>query len=219
MITHELPTQPYGDALMVSLDPAQASRDQLFRLLSGIVVPRPIAWTSTISPEGVLNLAPFSYYMVVSTVPPMLSLTIEATSTGRSKDTLSNIEATGEYVINSVSSRLAEKMYNTSLEHAPEIDEFAHCAVTPAPSIHVSPPRVAESKVSMECVLQSLVRPGSDMLVIGEVKAIHVSNDVLSPDESIDIERLKPLGRVDSRFIDVPAPFGLPRPPRDEGRT
>lgn len=192
------------------LEPVGLTPEQLFQLLTGSVVPRPIAWTSTVSAEGVLNLAPFSLFTVVSTVPPMLSLTIEAAGGGGPKDTLRNIEETGEFVVNSVSADVADQMYESSLEHAPQVSEFREAGVTPAPSTTVRPPRVAESKISIECALHQVLRPGSDALVIGTVVAFHVAHGLLSGAGHIDLHRLRPLGRVAARFTDVRHPFLLP---------
>lgn len=192
------------------LDPAALPPEQLFRLLTGSVVPRPIAWTSTVSTEGVLNLAPFSFFTVVSTVPPMLALTVEAAAGGGPKDTLRNIEQTREFVVNSVSAEVADQMYESSLDHAPQVSEFREAGVTPVPSTTVRPPRVAESKISMECALHGVLRPGSDALVIGTVVAFHVADGLLSASGHVDLHRLRPLGRVASRFTDVRHPFLLP---------
>jgi flavin reductase (DIM6/NTAB) family NADH-FMN oxidoreductase RutF len=192
------------------LDPAGLAPEQLFQLLTGSVVPRPIAWTSTLSAGGVPNLAPFSFFTVVSTVPPMLSLTVEAATGGGPKDTLRNIEETGEFVVNSVSADVGDQMYESSLDHAPQVSEFREAGVTPTPSTTVRPPRVAESKISMECVLHQVLRPGSDALVIGTVVAFHVAEGLLSAAGHIDLHRLRPLGRVAARFTDVRDPFLLP---------
>ncbi|WP_084959549.1 flavin reductase family protein [Thermoactinospora rubra] len=189
------------------IDPAGLPRERIFDLLIGSVVPRPIAWTSTVGPDGIRNLAPFSFFTVVSTVPPMVCLVIEARAGGAVKDTLRNIEATGEFVINTVSTWHAGPMYASGRAYAPEVDEFAACGVTPAPSSRVRPPRVAEAKISMECVLRMALRPGGDTMVIGEVVAFHVDPGVVDPDGRIDIGRLSPLGRVDSRFVHLGAPF------------
>ncbi|MFD1932281.1 flavin reductase family protein [Nonomuraea mangrovi] len=203
-----------------TIDPGDVPQERIFELLIAAVVPRPIAWTSTVGLDGVRNLAPFSFYTVVSSRPPMLCLSIEAAGDGTAKDTLRNIETTGEFVVNTVSADAADLMYGTSLEHAADVDEFEACGVTPAPSARVRPPSVGESKISMECVLHTTLRPGSDTLVIGEVVAFHLAPGVLSCDGRVDIDGLHPLGRVDSRFIQVGNPFRLPtgRRPQDAAK-
>ncbi|HET9381793.1 MAG TPA: flavin reductase family protein [Streptomyces sp.] len=199
------------------LDPASLPREDIFDLLSASVVPRPIAWTSTVGDDGVLNLAPFSFFTVVSAEPPMLSLTLEAAPDGRPKDTLRNIRSTGQLVVNLVSDDLAEQMSRTSPDYAAEVDEFQVGGVTPAPSVTVRPPRVAEARISMECVLHTVLTPGSDALVISEVVAFHVARELLPPGGGhIDLGRLRPLGRIGARFTRVGGVFALPAPPRPD---
>lgn len=199
------------------VDPAVLSRDDVFDLLSAAVVPRPIAWTSTVGEDGVLNLAPFSFFTVVSAEPPMLSLTLEAAPDGRPKDTLRNVRATGQLVVNLVSDDLAEQMSRTSPDYTAEVDEFQVGGVTPAPSARVRPPRVAEARISMECVLHTVLTPGSDALVIAEVVAFHVARELLDPDSGrVDLGGLHPLGRIGARFARVGDVFALPAPPRPD---
>ncbi|WP_367129174.1 flavin reductase family protein [Saccharothrix sp. HUAS TT1] len=198
------------NAEAVAFDPATMPAAEVFGLLTATVTPRPIAWTSTVGRDGVLNLAPFSFYTVVSNTPPMLSLTIEDGPNGRVKDTLVNIRDSGEFVVNSVSVDVADRMHRTSLEHAADTDEFEIAGLTPVPSTRVRPPRVAESAIGMECRLRQLLRPGSDTVVIGEVVAVHVAPDLLRAPGRIDLGGLRPLGRVASRFTDVRATFALP---------
>ncbi|MFD7551991.1 flavin reductase family protein [Streptomyces sp. NPDC059578] len=192
-----------------TVDPAELDRQGVFRLLTAIVVPRPIAWTSTVSDGGTRNLAPFSFFTVVSTEPPMLALTIEAAPGGGVKDTLRNLRTTGEFVVNTVSVDQARQLDLTGVDHAQEVDEFALAGVTPLASTRVRPPRVAEAGISVECVLHSLLTPGSDTLVIGEVVAFHIADELLTATGRIDVARLRPLGRVASRFVDPAHPSGI----------
>ncbi|MEU5365110.1 flavin reductase family protein [Streptomyces sp. NPDC005925] len=201
----------------VVVDPAGLPRDEVFDLLSAGVVPRPIAWTSTVGSDGVLNLAPFSFFTVVSAEPPMLSLTIEAAPDGEPKDTLRNIRATGQLVVNLVSDDLADRMSRTSPDYAADVDEFQVAGVTPAASVKVRPPRVAEAGISMECALHTVLTPGSDALVIAEVVAFHVARELFTPGSGhIDLGRLRPLGRIGSRFTRVTDVFPLPARPRPD---
>jgi len=181
------------------------------RLLLGGVVPRPIAWTSTLGPEGVPNLAPFSYFTVASTDPPMLSLTIEPHDSGTTKDTAANIARTGEFVVSIVPEELGEAMWATSADVPPEEDEFAVAATPPAPARHVSPSRVAESPLAMECVLERSLPMGNALLVIGRVVCFHVRPDVLDGRGRIVPERLRALGRAGGRYLGTTETYSLPR--------
>ncbi|MEU5282310.1 flavin reductase family protein [Streptomyces asoensis] len=195
---------------MVTLPSASMDSVGHFKLLTASVVPRPIAWTSTLSRAGVRNLAPFSFYTVVSTTPPMLALTLELDSTGRPKDTQRNIEDTGEFVVNVVSADQAEQMNRTSVESPADVDEFQLTGVDSAPSLHVRAPRVAGARISMECVLHSVIRPGSDSVLIGRIEVFHVAENLLLPNGHIDVDQMEVIGRVDSRFIRVSSAFRLP---------
>ncbi len=195
------------------IDPSTLSRRAIYKLLIGTVVPRPIAWVSTVSEAGGNNLAPFSFFTVVSTQPPMMSITLERRlGTGGWKDTLKNIEATGVFVINVVSVPLAEAMEESSCEHPPDVNEFVSAGVTAAPSCVVAAPRVGEALINMECVLETVITPGSDHVVIGRMVRYHVYDDLLH-DGRIDIERLQPLGRLAGRYTRITEIFDV-RPAR-----
>jgi len=185
---------------MRSVEAASLSAEEVFRLLTGAVVPRPIAWTSTISEAGVNNLTPFSFFTVVSSKPPMLLLSLEYKEDGSPKDSAENIEKTGEFVVNTVSSHMAQAVNTSSRPFPAETDEFAQAGVTPTPSQRVKPPRVKEALISMECVLHSTFHPGSDRLLVGEIVVFHVAEKVLMPDGKINIPSLDPLGRVANQF-------------------
>ena len=206
------PTAAAQRPATVTLEAASLSHEEHFQLLTGAVIPRPIAWTSTVSATGVVNLAPFSFYTVVSTKPPMLALTIEPASDGGMKDTVANIAHTKEFVVNSVSTDLGPAMAHTSGAFAADVDELAASGLHAVRSTWVKPPRVGESRVAMECRLHSLTRPGSDWLVIGEVLAFHLAPGLRDHRGHLDVERMEPLGRVAARFIDVPPPYPLTTP-------
>jgi flavin reductase (DIM6/NTAB) family NADH-FMN oxidoreductase RutF len=149
--------------------------------ISSIIAPRLIGWISTQDGRGHPNLAPYSFFTIVNYKPPQVIFS----SVGK-KDTVRNIEATGEFVYNLATKPLAEQVNHTSIEVPPEIDEFALAGLTPAPSVAVAPPRVMESPVSLECrvtQLQQLRSLKEDMLdtwlVIGEVVAVHISKTLL----------------------------------------
>jgi flavin reductase (DIM6/NTAB) family NADH-FMN oxidoreductase RutF len=169
-------------------------------LLLGCVVPRPIAWTSTVSRDGTRNLAPFSFFTVVSNTPPMVSLTVERRPDGSDKDTFRNITETGEFVINVVPESLAQPMVTSSGDYPGEIDEFVEAGVTAATSDVVTPPRVAEAPISLECVLESVLRPGSDALLIGRVMRFHLDDQLLGVGGRVHLDALRPLGRLGEMF-------------------
>lgn len=167
----------------------------------GSILPRPIAFVSTLSDDGVRNLAPFSFFTAVCPAPMTLCFSpMVRGSDGAKKDTLVNIEATGEFVINIVSERFAAQMNATSAEFPPEVDEFLVAGLTPAPCETVAAPRVAESLVSYECKLLQVVtvgngQPGSGSLVLGTVQRIHLAGEVVQ-EGRIRIDLLQPIGRM-----------------------
>ena len=193
------------------IDPADLDPQSLYKLLIGSVVPRPIAWTSSVSREGTRNLAPFSFFTVASRQPPMLCVSVgpRTTDDAPSKDTLSNIEETEEFVINIVSVHLSNKMHESSKNHPPEADEFEKAGLTPAPCEVVGAPRIEEAGVSMECTLDRVLPLGSDHLVIGRMVRFHV-RDELYQNGRIDIAALDPLGRLAGNYTKVETIFELP---------
>lgn len=185
-----------------------------YRLLLSTVAPRPIAWISTRAGDGSLNLAPFSFFQAVTGTPPLVVVSIGQRK-GAPKDTLRNIQETGEFVINLVADELAEKMNLTSGEYESQVNEFEVAGLTPAPSEVVKAPRVAESPINMEARLFQFVPiAGSDYsLVIGEIVCWHVADGYLAPDGLVDIARVRPIARLArdeyTRFGEV---FAMPRP-------
>lgn len=166
------------------------------------VVPRPIGWISTLSPEGVANLAPFSQFQNITYDPPIVMFSANQRTTGKRKDTVVNVEATGEFVWNMATYELRDAVNVSSREFPPEIDEFEAIGLAKLPSIVVAPPRVAASPVHFECRhLQTVRIPGNgDMgsadIVIGRVVRIHIRDDVITPNGRLDIEKIKPLARL-----------------------
>ncbi|SPE21668.1 conserved hypothetical protein [Candidatus Sulfotelmatomonas gaucii] len=185
---------------MLTLDPAQIAYSDIYKLMIGIIVPRPIAFVSTLDSSGIRNLAPFSYFTACSSNPPMVCFSTTVRSGPRPyKDTLENVRATGEFVLNTVTEEIAERMNITSADVPPEVDEFALSGLTPIASDLVKPPRVAESKAQMECRLHQIVatsdRPGGGFLIIGEVLRFHVLESLLDG-YKVDPEMLKAIGRM-----------------------
>jgi flavin reductase (DIM6/NTAB) family NADH-FMN oxidoreductase RutF len=180
------------------IDPQTAPQQSIYKLLIGCVVPRPIAWVSSLSEEGIPNLAPFSFFMAVCNDPPTLAFSAGRRA-GTKKDTVRNIEYTQDFVVNLVNDALAEQMNLTSGDYPPEVDELALTGLTAAPSIKVKAPRVAEAPINMECrAVQILsVGRGPQSLVLGEIVQFHIRDDLYNPNTGrIDMYTLHPVGRL-----------------------
>ena len=179
--------------------PSDMETPDVYKLLSGLVVPRPIGWASTLSPEGVHNLAPFSFFMAITSSPPHIAMSIGARD-GDSKDTLRNIRDSGEFVINTVSADLGLHMSGSAVELPPDVSEFEATGLTPVPSEVVKPMRVAEAPAHLECVSQQIMPVGGEPygahLVIAEVVQIHVRDDLLLERNRIDLQALDAVGRL-----------------------
>jgi len=187
----------------VEIDPQSFGQTAVYKLLIGCVVPRPIAWVSSIDADGVRNLAPFSYFMAITDDPPTIafssSLRGERGAERTKKDTLRNVEAMREFVVNVVDDALAEQMNLTSGDYPPEVDEFAVTGLTAAASAKVKPPRVADAPISMECRLVQIIPVGNAPanLVIGEIVHFHVRDGLYDASTGrIDLHRLHPVGRL-----------------------
>jgi flavin reductase (DIM6/NTAB) family NADH-FMN oxidoreductase RutF len=201
----------------VIINPAASAAMDIYKLMVGVIVPRPIAFVSSISPDGVLNLAPFSFFTAISANPPVVCFSpMVRGSDGSVKDTLRNIAATKEFVVNVVSEDFAQQMNVCSTEFSPDVDEFAASHLTPIPSDLVKPPRVAESHVNMECRLVQIVtiseKPLGGSLVIGEVVRFHV-DDAVVRDFKADPDLLRPIGRMGGpTYTRVTDRFDMERP-------
>ena len=182
------------------ITPSEHDYRNIYKLMIGAIVPRPIAFVSTISPNGIRNLAPFSFFTGISANPPVICFCpmIRGADGGR-KDTLRNIEAVKEFVVNIVSEEFAEQMSACSAEFPHDVDEFEVSGLTPVASDLVKPPRVKESHINMECRLVQIVdvsaRPLGGSLVIGEVLRFHV-DDALFDNYKIDPDILQAIGRM-----------------------
>lgn len=171
-----------------------------YRLLTSCIVPRPIAWVTTVNKKGILNAAPFSYFTGVSIEPPLVIFAAERRR-GEKKDTVLNIEQTNEFVVNIVTIHNVRNMNETSRDFAMDQDEFEEANLTVAPSKIVVPPAIKESPIHMECVCDQIIEVGSSphSLVIGEVKLISVG-DALIHDGRIDMHALKAVGRMGGKY-------------------
>ncbi len=183
------------------------------------IVPRPIGWVSTVSEKGVVNLAPFSFFNGLASDPPLVMIAINGYQPhGSEKDTLANIEATKEFVVNMVPYALREQMNKTSAPVMPEVNEMELAGLTAFPSELVAPPRVAESPIHLECIyersveLPCTVENSRNAMVIGEVVGIHIADEVLS-DGMIDTAKIKPLSRLGyMEYASIENVFSINRP-------
>ena len=182
------------------INPSEQDYRNIYKLMVGVIVPRPIAFVSTLSAEGIRNLAPFSFFTGISANPPVICFSPMTRGPDASrKDTLRNIEAVKQFVVNVVSEEFAGKMNVCSAEFPPEVDEFEMSGLTPIPSDLVKPPRVKESHINMECRLVQIVhvsaKPLGGSLVLGEVLRFHI-DDALFDDFKIDPGKLHAIGRM-----------------------
>lgn len=195
------------------VDPSALPERQAYFLLTGLVVPRPIAWVSTVSPQGVRNVAPHSYFNALSSDPPV----IHFTSTGV-KDTLTNVRATGEFVVNVVDEALLEPMNTTAADFPSGEDEFAWAGLDHEPAATVAAPRVAAAKAHLECTVRAILSIGTGNLVLGDVRHIHVAGAVWR-DGRVDQDALRAVGRLSgSTYTIVDDVVSLRRPTWDEVR-
>lgn len=178
-----------------------------YRMLTGVVVPRPIAWVSSLDREGRRNLAPHSFFTVASGDPPIVLFT----SMGR-KDSLRNIEATGEFVVNLVPRRLLDQMNASAASVPGDVDEFDLVGLETTESTYVAPPRVSAAPAAMECRLVKVDPVGDGFLVLGEVLAFWVDEEALDGDRPQEWV-LDPIGRASgSRYITYGETVSLRRP-------
>lgn len=194
---------------------AQMENRDAYRLLTTAVVPRPIAWVSTVSRAGVPNLAPYSFFNAVAGDPLTVMFAPSARPDGSPKDSLRNAQETGVFVVNLVDETLAEAMNHTSGAWAHGVSEFAEAGLETAPSSLVAAPRVEAAPVALECRVSQIVPvTGSDStLVLGEVLLFHVRADILAEDSLIEAERYRPVARLGrSEYSTLGQVFSLSRP-------
>lgn len=186
-----------------------------YRLLAGLVTPRPIAWVTTCDDKGQVNAAPFSFFNVFGTRPPILGFAPGDKEPGIPKDTARNIRQTGEFVVNLVDEALAEAMNKTSAEVGSEINELELAGLTEARSSTVAPPRIAEAPVSLECREWSTLEIGRNRLVIGLIDRIHTQDGILDPTTLlVNPEAFTPIGRMEvpSGYCRTEDRFSMARP-------
>ncbi len=189
----------------ILIDPKEHHHNDVYKLMIGAIVPRPIAFVSSVDTGGTLNLAPFSYFTLCSSNPPYVVFSPAHRGPGKPpKDTLHNVRETGDFVVNTVSEDFLTQMNSTAADFPHDIDEFVVSGLTPIPSERVKSPRVGEAHVQMECVLHDVItlsdKPGGGSLVIGEIVLMHVDKAVLADPAKdlfkIDPEKLRAIGRM-----------------------
>jgi flavin reductase (DIM6/NTAB) family NADH-FMN oxidoreductase RutF len=187
----------------MKIDPTGLDARGIHELMVGCVTPRPIAFVSTVGEDGVYNVAPFSFFTLLSMHPTVVGFAIGRKRGGHKKDTLVNIEFSKDYVINIVSEAIAPAMNQASGDYPSHVDEFSEAGLTPVASDLVSPPRVADSPIQLECRLMQIMEFGASPrihnFVIGEVLMVHVQDDLIV-DGVIKADRLKAVGRLGEDF-------------------
>jgi flavin reductase (DIM6/NTAB) family NADH-FMN oxidoreductase RutF len=207
--------KPFSQFTTIHVD-GRPRRDN-FRTLLSVVLPRPIAFVSTISESGTPNLAPFSFFNAVGSNPPAVIFSPSTKADGTTKDTINNLRAVPECVVHVVSHAIREPMNLASFPFPPEVNEFDEAGFTMLPSVLVRPPRAAESPVQMECRLLQIVPVGdgplSGNICICEVLCFHVADEVLLPDGTADVARLDLVGRLGGDdYSTTRDRFSLPKP-------
>jgi flavin reductase (DIM6/NTAB) family NADH-FMN oxidoreductase RutF len=184
----------------MQFNPQDLEKTAIYKLLTGIVIPRPIGWISTISEDGINNLAPFSYFNAVGDDPPHVMFST-VHSNNLNKDTLNNVLATKQFVVNMVTEDLTEQMNRTSQPIPANESEFELAGLTPIASSLVLPPRVKECKITMECEMVHHYqlensKTGGATIVIGKIVLFHIDESVLLDNYKINLETYKPIARL-----------------------
>ena len=182
-------------------DPREAGKKATYFKMIECIVPRPIAWVSSLSSDGTRNLAPFSFFTGISSAPPTLLFCAGNRRGGVPKDTPKNIQETGEFVVNVVPEAFTQKMVQTSAAHSADTDEFHFAGVDAQPSERVSVPRVMGSPIAFECTLRQIVELSdqgrvSSRIIIGNIELIHVDDSVLDEDGRIDHRKTRLVSRM-----------------------
>jgi len=203
--------------MYIEIAKTQTSWQDIYRLGLTFVNPRPIGFISTVSAAGMRNLAPFSFFNMVCANPPVLMFCPGRNRDGGKKDTLINVEATGEFVAAVVTHAMADAMNQTSAAYSPDVDEFAVAGFTPRAARIVKPALVGESPVNCECRLERILEfgegPGASAAVFGRIVAIHIEDEYLASDGLLDPEKLQTIGRMGRQtYARTTDRFDLPRP-------
>ena len=197
----------------MDLELAELSAHERYKVLIGLVIPRPIAWVSTWSENGVANCAPFSFFNVISEEPPLCILSFNNRADGAMKHTLKNIRRTGEFVVNLADEGTANAMHASAAEIPEGESEFARAGLAPAPAKMVKHPRIAEAAASLECRLERRIEFGPEReLVVGAILLVHARDGIIDPaSKRISEERYRPVGRLfANRYCTTRQRFDLP---------
>jgi flavin reductase (DIM6/NTAB) family NADH-FMN oxidoreductase RutF len=195
-------------------DFALLSARERYKLLGGLIVPRPIALVTTESAEGRINAAPFSFFNVLAEEPPLVVLSFGISAQGGAKDTTINIRDTGAFVVNLVDEPIAEAMNLCAIDFPPEVDEIAIAGLELAPSLKIAPPRIVQAPVNLECRRYVTLQPARERyLVLGEVVMVHVRDGLVDPATlRIDRDAYAPIGRLlGGGYVRTRDRFEMPR--------
>lgn len=188
----------------MQIDPSTAAVPEVYQYLVGLVTPRPIAWVTTLSPAGVVNLAPFSFFNAFGANPPVVVFSPTLRRDSTKKDTLLNLEGLGEFVLHAATATLAEKVNLSSKEIPHDESEISLTGLSTLPSVKVRPPRLAEAAAAMECVVRQIIPCGTGPiaanLVIGEIVMMHIADELLDGKGGIDPRKLKTVARLGGAF-------------------
>lgn len=185
------------------------SPTELYKLMSGTVVPRPIALVSTKCAEGIYNVAPFSFFNVIH--PPMVMFSVGNRKGNRKKDTVLNIEQHSEFVINLVNAEMAQQVHNAGSEYLPEISEFEEVGFTPATAKVIDGIAVKEAPIKMECKLDRIIQVKDSNMVLAEVVHFDIDDTIYQGNFKIDFEKLNPVGRLAGNMYTNIKPYSLKR--------
>ena len=202
----------------MQIDPKQQSKKDNYKMLIGTVLPRPIAFVTSLTSEGVVNAAPFSFFNAVAPDPPMVSISCARKANGEMKDTARNIKETREFVVHIVDSSNVDRINDTAVEFPPDVSEVDEVGFEMIPSVIVQVPRIKESKIHMECVLHQMLSFGGTEempnvdFIVGEVVQFHIA-DELYESGRINTELLDPVGRLaGTTYCKVGETFSMSRP-------
>jgi flavin reductase (DIM6/NTAB) family NADH-FMN oxidoreductase RutF len=195
----------------MQMDPATQSKLDNYKLLTSLVIPRPIAWITSQNTEGLINLAPFSFFNAVGSDPLYLVVGIGHRDDGSPKDTARNIQSTGEFVVNLVTENLLPAMNMSAAEFPPDESELTAAKLETSPSIHIQVPRLTAAQVNLECKLYQTIPLGASTLFIGQVVMFHVADHLVGP--RMHINDFSPIGRLGSPsvYCRTTDRFDLPR--------
>lgn len=184
----------------MELDFAKISPTERYKILTAVVVPRPIAWVTTISTAGVVNVAPFSFFNAMGSQPAIVALGISSRGKGVPKDSFKNIQDTREFVVNLVTYSARESMNRSAADYPPEVSELAAVGLETRPALMVKPPRLALSPVHLECRLATIVEVGRNHVTIGEIVHAHVADEFYDPVKGyVATDKLDLIGRMHGR--------------------